>query len=97
MQISLQGVKKVVYLCSNKANDLYQNKMTTFRKIELEMSSLGRGQYQIIAQYKGRNIKVHSTDSETYDWLNDDSDKAKHADAKRCAYGAIRREFDRLF
>lgn len=71
--------------------------MATFRKVTIEMSSLGRGQYKIYAEYRGKTITVHSTDSETYDWLNDDSNKSKHLRAKRCAYCAIRREFERLY
>lgn len=70
--------------------------MATFRKIKLEMSSRGRGQYTISAMYKGEQINVHSTDSETYDWLNDDSNKEKHQDAKRSAYSAIVRQYETI-
>ena len=67
-----------------------------FRRIDIEMTSKGRGQYRISAIYKGIQVNVHSTDSETYDWLNDDSNKEKHQDAKRSAYNAIVRQHNTI-
>ena len=64
--------------------------MTTFKKVRLEIArGNGYGQYIVIAEYKGKLIHAHTTDSETFDWLNDDSDKAKHQEAKRNAYTLI--------
>jgi len=72
--------------------------MATFRKVNLTISKKsGYGQYEISAQYKGKAIAVHSTDSEAYDWLNDDSNKEKHQDAKRACYSAIVSAYNREF
>jgi hypothetical protein len=64
--------------------------MTTFKKVRLEIArGNGYGQYIVIAEYKGKLIHAHTADSEIFDWLNDDSDKAKHQEAKRNAYTLI--------
>lgn len=64
--------------------------MATFRKLELTISrASGYGQYIISATYRGKEIKVHTTDAECFDWLDDDSNKEKHQEAKRYAYNAI--------
>ena len=64
--------------------------MSNFRKVELSISrGRGYGQYIISANYRGKQINVHTTDSECYDWLNDDSNKSKHIDAKRYAYRCV--------
>lgn len=65
--------------------------MTTFRKVELSISrGKGYGQYYIHGKYRGKQITVHTTDSECFDWLDDDSNKEKHQEAKRHAYEKIR-------
>ena len=72
--------------------------MAKFRKINLEICrNKGYGQYTIKAAYKGKDIEVHSTDSETYDWLNDNSNKSKHSQAKRACYCAIVARYNHLF
>ena len=72
--------------------------MKTFHKVKLEISrGSGYGQYIISARYKGKDIQVRSTDSQCYDWLNDETDKRLHLDAKRAAYSAIVSAYDRLF
>ena len=64
--------------------------MAKFRKINLEIyKNSGYGQYTIKAIYKGKAIEAHSTNSEAFDWLNDDSNKEKHLEAKRACYYAI--------
>lgn len=64
--------------------------MTKFRKVELNISRAGGyGQYYLYANYKGKQIKVHTTNSECFDWLNDNSNKKKHLEAKRYAYRTI--------
>ena len=64
--------------------------MATFRKVQLLIvRGNGYGQYIVIGNYKGKEIKVHTTNSECYDWLNDDSNKKKHQEAKRYAYNAV--------
>lgn len=72
--------------------------MASFRKIKLEISkSNGYGQYVISAKYRGKYISTHSTDSEAYDWLNDNSNKLKHSQAKRACYYAIIAKYNHLF
>lgn len=64
--------------------------MTTFRKVKLEITrGSGYGQYIISATYRGKQVKAHTTDSECYDWLNDDSNKELHQEAKKHAYHKI--------
>ena len=57
----------------------------------------GYGQYYIHANYKGVNITVHTTDSETWDWLEDDSNKEKHIEAKRHCYKEIVRAYNESY
>jgi hypothetical protein len=67
-----------------------QNKMNTFRKVTLEISrGNGYGQYIVSATYRGKQIQAHTTDSEAFDWLNDDSNKAMHQQAKKHCYNKI--------
>lgn len=69
--------------------------MAKFRKVEIEISRLsGYGQYLLTAKYKGKDIKVRTTNSECFDWLEDDENKEKHQDAKRYAYNTIRRAYE---
>lgn len=64
--------------------------MAKFRKVEFEMYRCnGYGQYIIKANYKGKDVVAHTTDSEAWDYLNDDSNKKKHGDAKRHCYYKI--------
>jgi len=64
--------------------------MATFRKVELNISRAnGYGQYYLTAKYKGKEIKVHTTNSECFDWLNDESNKIKHQEAKKYGYNTI--------
>lgn len=65
--------------------------MTTYRKTPLEcIRGNGYGQYLIRATYKGREIIAPTTDASIFDWINDDSNKAKHQEAKRAAYLRIK-------
>ena len=64
--------------------------MQAFRKVKFTMEKLsGYGQYIIQGTYKGKDIKVSTTDSEAWDWLCDDSNPKKHLDAKRHCYMKI--------
>jgi hypothetical protein len=64
--------------------------MTTFRKVNLQIQrSSGYGQYVITANYKGQFIKAHTTNSKAFDWLDDDSNKQLHQEAKRYCYNRI--------
>lgn len=61
-----------------------------FRKIEFSVSHThSYGRYIIDANYRGKHIRVSTTDSEAWDWLDDDSDKEKHRDALRHCYNKI--------
>ncbi len=73
-------------------------KYGTFRKVNftIELTHM-YGHYMIRAMYRGKEIKVMTTDSEAYDFLNDDSDKEKHQDARRHCYNKITDEYDRLY
>ena len=71
--------------------------MATFRKVNFEMrKGNGYGQYVIEARYRGQNIKVRPTDSEAWDWINDDSNKEKHNDARRHCYLKIVEAYNNL-
>ena len=71
--------------------------MATFRKVEMYISKgNGYGRYILQADYKGQNITAEITDSEVFDWLNDDSNKQKHQEAKRKAYEIIRTAYKGL-
>jgi hypothetical protein len=64
--------------------------MAQFRKVNLEIArGNGYGQYIVTADYKGKRINAHTTDAETFDWLNDDGNKEMHQQAKRSAYNLI--------
>ncbi len=61
-----------------------------FRKVNFSMTrGNGYGQYVISSTYKGQEVTAHTTDSEAWDWLDDDSDKEKHNDARRHCYNKI--------
>lgn len=71
--------------------------MATYRKLELQISrGNGYGQYIVSSKYRGKDIKAHTTNSECYDWLNDDTNKAKHLEAKTYAYRLITRTYHEL-
>lgn len=71
--------------------------MATFRKVKFEMiRGNGYGQYYILATYKGKTIKAHTTDSEAWDYINDDSNKEKHRDALRHCYSKIVEAYNNL-
>jgi hypothetical protein len=70
--------------------------MAKFRKVELSISRANGGQYYLTANYKGKQIKVHTTNSECFDWLNDDSNKEKHLEAKQYAYKTIVNAYENL-
>lgn len=79
-----------MYVCTQITINKKIEIMATFRKVELSISrGSGYGQYYITANYKGKEIKAHTTDSECFDYLNDDSNKKKHQEAKRHAYRKI--------
>jgi SPX domain protein involved in polyphosphate accumulation len=70
--------------------------MNKYRKISFTMqrtSSYGR--YTITAKYKGKVITAVTTDSEAFDYYNDDSNKKKHREALRHCYTKIVEAYER--
>lgn len=65
--------------------------MVKYKNIQFDISKVSNtyGRYFIRAKYKGRDVVAQTKDSECYDWLNDDSNKEKHLQAKRHAYSKI--------
>lgn len=55
----------------------------------------GYGSYILSARYYGKNIEIHTNDSEIYDWLEDDSNKQMHEEAKKHAYILIKAAYER--
>ena len=69
--------------------------MAKFRKLDLSIKrASGYGAYIVYTKYKGVNVEVLTHDSEIWDWLNDDSNREKHQQAKRSAYGLIKSFFN---
>ena len=72
-------------------------KKGTFRRVEFTMEHAGSyGHYYINANYRGKEIRVTTTDSEAWDWLDDDSEKEKHQAARRHCYRKIVKEWEHL-
>ena len=72
--------------------------MASWKKVALDIKrGRGYGQYIITARYKGKNVTAFTNDSECFDWLNDDSNKQLHRDAKRHAYNKIVLAFEKEF
>lgn len=53
----------------------------------MSITCTGYGQYKI----QGLGISVHITDSEIWDWCNDDGNRKKHNDARRKALQYLRK------
>ena len=70
--------------------------MAKYRNIELEIAKTSSyGRYLIIAEnYHGKRVTAHTTEAEAYDFLNDDSNKAKHQWAKHHCYTKIKRAYE---
>ena len=70
-------------------------KQFTFRHIQIAIQSLGRGQYSIIGlSGKYKDIKVHSTDSISYDYCDDDEHKQKCKEARSSIYYVLKHAYD---
>ncbi len=72
--------------------------MATFRKVNFEMRrGNGYGQYVIEARYRGQNIKVSVPRIQRLGiWINDESNKEKHNDARRHCYLKIVEAYNNL-
>ena len=65
-------------------------KTATFRKVKLSIGrSTAYGHYTIQSTYRGKNLTALTTDSQAFDYLDDDSDKELHQAAKRHCYSKI--------
>lgn len=65
---------------------------TTYKGREINVSrGNSYGHYKITSKFYGREITCTTTDSEMYDWINDNSNRSKHSWAKKAAYIAIQR------
>ena len=72
-------------------------KSSTYRKVALTIErSNGYGTYIISSNYRGKEIKVITHNSEAFDWLDDDSNKEKHQAAKKYCYREVREKWERL-
>lgn len=70
-------------------------KTGTFRKVKFEISRMsGYGHYLITATYKGKEVKAVTTDSEAWDWIDDDSNKYMHDLARKHCYYAIVKSYE---
>lgn len=71
--------------------------INSFYGVEFNMNRTSSyGRYIIEADYKGKHIKAETTDSEAYDWYNDDSNKEKHRDALRHCYYKVRDAYENM-
>lgn len=76
--------------------------MAKFKKVEFTMArGNGYGQYKVIAEnYRGKRVVAHTTDSEAWDYINDEGntkeEKEKHRDALRHCYYKIVTAYENL-
>lgn len=68
----------------------------TYRKVKFTITRTGYGQYMLEAHYRGRNIKVHVTDSSLWDDIDEDVD-TKRKKALRSCYKYITVEYNRIY
>lgn len=73
-------------------------KRGSFRKVEFTIEHTHMyGHYEIRATYRGKEIKAITTDAEAYDWIDDDSNKEKHRDARRHCYYKIVTNYNEIY
>jgi hypothetical protein len=69
--------------------------MAKFRNVEFKMTrGNGYGQYIISAKYKGVDINVHTTNSQAFDWCEDESNKSKNNEARKYCYTMIKNQYN---
>jgi hypothetical protein len=49
----------------------------------------GYGQYQVTGYVNGTLVKAHTTNSEAFDWFNDDDNMEKHIEAVNYCYSLL--------
>jgi|GEM_PF-5983394 len=71
----------------------------TYRKVKFTITRTGYGQYMLEAHYRGRNIKVHVTDSSLWDDIDKEEreDREDRRYALKSAYGRIVNEYRRMY
>lgn len=70
-------------------------KYKSIEEITIEKTA-SYGHYIIKGVYKGVNLSVLTTDSECFDWLNDESNKEKHIEAKKHAYMKLMERYNQI-
>ena len=66
-------------------------KKGTFKKVSFSIEpGMKYGYYVIRANYYKKSVTVGTSDSELYDWIDDDSDREKNLNARRGCYYLIR-------
>lgn len=55
------------------------------------------GHYQIKSHYRGRDIKITTTDAELYDWIDDTSNKEKNHWALKSIYNDIVSAYEKIY
>lgn len=70
------------------------------QEIKVEDLTMGRGngygQYYVTAIVNGERIKAHTTNSEAWDWFDDDSDEEKHIEAQEYCHDLAVRTWENL-
>lgn len=70
-------------------------KRGTFRKVEFTIElTHSYGHYLLSARYRGKDIHVLTTNSEAYDWIDDESRTDKHNEALRYCYSILKRTYN---
>lgn len=60
-------------------------KTVNINGIQIQMEQKGYGQYTLRATIDGQALSAHCTDSEVWDWIDDEENEAKHEAAKATA------------
>lgn len=59
-----------------------------FNNEVITIEATGYGQYTL----RGLGISAHCTDSEMWDWCDDDENEEKHLNAKQAAYNILKNQ-----
>lgn len=71
-------------------------KQGTFRKVKFTMKMVGYGRYELQSLYKGVPITLHLSDSQIFDWIDDDSDQLRYDAARKTCYRMIVQRYEDL-
>lgn len=70
-------------------------KTITVTELGIKRAS-GYGQYYVTAVVNGESIKVHTTNSEAFDWFDDNSNEEKHIDAQSYVWNLAVRTYENI-